>query len=79
VTSPTEGGVRGGIPPGIHSTTGTSKSPSEAVFILLEVTPKARQPLFFWRLLLKPGSPYCRVRLSPPQRLQVELTVEHAA
>ena len=26
-------------------------------FILLEVTPKARQPLFFWRLLLKPGSP----------------------
>ena len=27
--------------------------------ILLEVTPKARQPLFFWRLLLKPGSPYC--------------------
>ena len=53
------GGVWGGHPPPFARTTSTSKSPSEAVFILLEVTPKARQPLFFWRLLLKPGSPYC--------------------
>ena len=33
VTSPTEGGVRGGILPGFTCTTITSKSPSEAVFI----------------------------------------------
>ena len=58
LTSPTEGGSGGASPPAFTRTTGTSKSPSEAVFILLEVTPKARQPLFFWRLLLKPGSPY---------------------
>jgi len=38
------GGVRGGIPPAFTRTTLTSKSPSEAVFILLEV-------------LLKPGRP----------------------
>ena len=30
----TEGGSGGGIPPGIHTYTGTSKSPSEAVFII---------------------------------------------
>jgi len=31
------------------------------LIILLEFTPEARQPLFFWSLLLKPGSPYCPV------------------
>ena len=46
VTSPTEGGSGGASPPAFTRTTITSKSPSEAVFILLEV-------------LLKPGSPYC--------------------
>ena len=34
VTSPTEGGSRGASPPAFTRTTGTSKSPSEAVFIM---------------------------------------------
>ena len=45
MTSPTEGGSGGASPPAFTRTTSTSKSPSEAVFILLEVTPQARQPL----------------------------------
>jgi hypothetical protein len=49
-------GVRGGIPPAFTRTTGTSKSPSEAVFILLEV-------------LLKPGDPYCGHFVSVSQQL----------
>ncbi len=35
VTSPTEGGSGGASPPAFTRTTGTSKSPSEAVFIMM--------------------------------------------
>ena len=34
MTSPTEGGSGGASPPAFMHTTGTSKSPSEAVFII---------------------------------------------
>ena len=43
------GGVRGGIPPAFTRTTGTSKSPSEAVFIIVSA-----QGAFPW---LAPQSP----------------------
>jgi len=53
------GGVQGGhFPPASHVPPSPPEAQGGADFILLEVTPKARQPLFFWRLLLKPGSPY---------------------